>query len=253
VLRFSADGSRLLAAGGRHGSRGGAVIYDVVTGRTLAHIRAGPDAVLAAALSPDNRRVALGGSRKRVRVYDLPGGDKLFEVAEHNDWVLGCDFSNDGKYLVSCDRKGQIVVTEAAGGRNVHVLRGHRGPVNAVRCNRAGEFAASVGEDGTVRTWHLPTGRQRWSRRGSSRALLGVAWSGQGLLATVGAEGRPRLWDANGRPRAVLPAKREWLYAVGFDPKGQLLFTGDWQGRARVFDVRRRRQVAELVPTRPRN
>lgn len=250
VLRFSADGSRLLAAGGRHGSRGTAMVYDVVTGKTLAHIRAGGDAVLAAAISPDNQRVALGGSNKRVCVHDAGSGDRLFEVSEHNDFVLGTDFSSDGKYLVSCDRKGQVVVTDARDGRNVHVLRGHRDAVHAVACNASGDLAASVGEDGTVRAWHLPTGRQRWSRRASSGAVLAVAWSPQGLLATAGAEGRTRLWNADGQPRGNLPPNAEWIYAVGFDAKSQLLFTGDWQGRARVFDVRRRRQLQELVPTK---
>ena len=249
VLRFSADGGRLLAAGGRHGSRGGVYVYDVVTGKALAHLGAEADAVLAAAISPDNQRVALGGSSKRLRVYDIRSRDKLFEVVEHNDWVMSADFSNDGKYLVSSDRKGQIVVTEAAGGRNVHVLRGHRGAVHAVACDPSGELVASVGEDGTVRVWHLATGRQRWSRRASARGVLAVAWHPKDLLATGGADGQVRLWHVSGRPRGQMPANREWVYGLAFDATGQRLFTGDWQGHARVLDVRRRRRIADFVPS----
>jgi len=249
VLCFSADGSRLLAAGGRPGSRGGSRVYDVVSGKVLAHVAAEADAVLAAAISPDNQRVAQGGPSKHLRVYDVSTGDRVFEVREHSAWVLSCDFSNDGKYLVSSDRKGEIVVTEAVGGRNVHVLRGHRGAVHAVVCDPTGEVVASVGEDGTVRVWHLAAGRQQWSQRASAQAVLAVAWHPEDLLATAGAEGQVRLWTSKGQPRGAMPPAKDWLYGLGFASTGQLLFSGDWQGRVRVLDVRRRQQLAELVPS----
>ncbi|MEE9128175.1 MAG: c-type cytochrome domain-containing protein, partial [Planctomycetota bacterium] len=249
VLRFSADGSRLLVAGGASGKRGWAHVYDVVTGKAVAQLGAEADAILAAAISPDNLRVALGGSGKRLRVYDVQGGSRVYEVKNHNEWVMSADFSADGKYLVSCDRKGEIVVTEAGRGRNLHVLRGHRGTVHAVRCSPSRQLVASVGEDGTLRLWQLRDGKQRWSRRASAQAVLALAFGPKDLLASSGADGQVRTWDLAGRPRGALPANGDWVYALGFEARGQLLFTGDWQGRARVLDVRRRRRIASFVPS----
>ena len=84
-----------------------------------------------------------------------------------------------------------------------------------------------------------------------TQALLAVAWDAKALLATAGAEGQVRLWDAGGRNRGTMRPAREWLYGLAFDADGRLLFTGDWQGRARVFDARARRQLVTFVPSRP--
>src|SRR5205807_10121336 len=69
VLRFSRNGSLLLAGGGQAGKSGKVVLWSVTRGERLLSLGEESDSVLAADVSPDQSRVALGGTGKVVRIY----------------------------------------------------------------------------------------------------------------------------------------------------------------------------------------
>ena len=62
ALSFSRNGSLLMAAGGREGGTGRAVLWQVRDGRRVAEVGDELDAILAADLSPDQTRIAIGGT-----------------------------------------------------------------------------------------------------------------------------------------------------------------------------------------------
>jgi len=74
VLRFSRNGSLLLAAGGRGAHSGCAVLYDVKTGSRLTKVGDELDVVLAADINDDQTRVAMAGPQKTVRIYSTETG-----------------------------------------------------------------------------------------------------------------------------------------------------------------------------------
>ena len=104
VLRFSRDGAMLLAAGGRGGAAGVAVLYDVKTGRKLAKVGDELDAVLAADLNAAHTRIALGGPRRLVRIYSTETGELVSEIRKHTDWIYAIEYSPDGVLLATADR-----------------------------------------------------------------------------------------------------------------------------------------------------
>src|SRR5262245_58634444 len=61
ALKFSRNGSLLLAGGGRGGKSGRVVVWSVTKGERVFEIGEESDAVLAADISPDQTRVALAG------------------------------------------------------------------------------------------------------------------------------------------------------------------------------------------------
>ena len=67
VLRFSASGNVLLVGGGQAAKSGKVVLWDVTTGNKITDVGEEFDAVLAADISPDQTRVALGGPRRSSR------------------------------------------------------------------------------------------------------------------------------------------------------------------------------------------
>lgn len=250
VVRFSVDGRRLLVAGGVPGKRGRAALFDVASGKRLGEFGHERDTVLAAALSPGQSIVVLGGVSKKARAYSTVTGELLYEI-KHRDWVLGLDISADGNYLASCDRAGGIIVSRADTGRNVHTISAHRGPVHAVRFRPDARLLASAGEDGTVRAFELEDGRQVASRRAHPGAVLSLAWSRGNWAATGGRDGRLKLWRPDGRPGGEILLS-EWIYAVGFTPEGKHVVAGDWRGRLQAFEVQTRKPAASLVPSMPR-
>ncbi|KAF2484285.1 NUC169 domain-containing protein [Neohortaea acidophila] len=57
------------------------------------------------------------------------------------------------------------------------IYRGHEGRVRSVAIDPEGRYAASGGDDGTVRVWELLTGRQLWRiRLASDEAVNVVSW-----------------------------------------------------------------------------
>jgi WD40 repeat protein len=105
VLKFSRSGALLLAGGGENVRRGVAVVYDVRTGKRLFAVGDELDAVLAADISPDHSRVALGGPEKIVRVFSAA----------------------DGRRVVAGDWSGEVRVSSAADGKPAAALKANPG------------------------------------------------------------------------------------------------------------------------------
>src|SRR5262249_55859533 len=82
-LRFSRNGSLLLAGGGRGGKSGKVVLWKVATGERVIALGDETDAVLAADISADQTQVALGGPAKVVRVYSTKDGSLIREIKKH--------------------------------------------------------------------------------------------------------------------------------------------------------------------------
>jgi WD40 repeat protein len=66
----------------------------------------------------------------------------------------------------------------------------------------------------------------------------------------VSADGTAQLWDvASGRATPLLRGHTDQVWAVAFMPDGRGLFTGSWDGTARLWgvaaaEIDRRRQAA---------
>ena len=74
VLKFSRNGTLLLAGGGIGAKSGSVVVYDVKTGERAFEIGEELDLVLAADINEDHTRVALGGPGRVVRIYSTADG-----------------------------------------------------------------------------------------------------------------------------------------------------------------------------------
>ena len=79
VVRFSRDGRLLLAGGGHPAASGKVVVWDITTGERLFEVGNELDVVLAADISPDYKRIALGGPQRIVRVYSTETGELQYE------------------------------------------------------------------------------------------------------------------------------------------------------------------------------
>jgi hypothetical protein len=243
VLRFSSDGALLLVAGGKPVQQGKVVIYDVATGKRLAEFGDETDAVFAADVSPDAKWVALGGPGKVVKVFEMDSGRLAYRIEKHTDWITSLEFSPDGKRLATADRAGGIHVWETAAGGIMMSLSEHKDCVHGVSWRPDGKVLSSGSEDGSVILWgiedgyplatlsgiHTPPARagEYGKRRGG---ILGLAWSKNGCLVTVGRDRRVRTWSSEGKKVAESESFQELpLRAVGTTVQNQIL-VGDARG-----------------------
>ena len=258
VLRFSPSGGRLLVAGGRPVQTGVAAIFDVVTGNRLATVGDEPDAVIAADISPDERRVALGGSGRVVKVFSTEDGSLLHTLTKHTDWVTAIAYSPDGKLLVTGDRIGNIHLWDAESGGVVLPLAEHKGSIRALSWRSDSGVVASCGEDGLVVWWDVKDGWPVASKPNAHppkrpkgvygtvpNGVLDAAFGPAGELATCGRDGKIKLWSAKGKEEksfaipddapagvTVVPTR----VAISFD--GKAVLAGDSAGRLHTWPTR---------------
>jgi mono/diheme cytochrome c family protein len=246
VLKFSRNGSLLLAGGGRGGQSGLAVVWDVKTGKRAFEVGKEYDAVLAADISADHGLVALGGPSKILRVYNTADGQLAYQSKKHTEWVTAVEFSPDGVLLASGDRNNGLLVWEAGTGREFADLRGHTAAITDVSWRPDSNVFASASEDGTIRLWEMETGRQLKSISAHAGGVASVRYGLDGRLVTTGRDRATRLWDAEGnKVRDFEPFGDLALEAV-VTHDNTAVIAGDWSGEVRVWDSKDGRRLANL-------
>jgi hypothetical protein len=246
TLRFSRNGSVLLAGGGVGGQSGRVALYDVVSGRRVAQVGEEFDEVLAADISPDQSMVALGGPGKKVKIYPTTGGKALHEMTAHTDWVTAVAFSPDGVLLASGDRSGGLRVWESSSGNEFYTLNGHKAGITSLSFRADSNVLASASEDGTVKLWDMNSGKSIKSIPANSGGVLSVDFATDGKLVSAGRDRIVRIWNSSGtKLRDLPPAKDIALHAV-FADQGKLVVCDDFTGAVRVSNVADAKQLAEL-------
>lgn len=235
VLRFTRDGSLMLAAGGEGAKSGRVVVWDVASAARVAEVGEEFDEVLAADLTPDRKLVALGGPAKVVRLLATADGEITGQMKRHTDWVTAVAFSPDGKFLASGDRSGNLFLTEPRGVRDAGVLKGHAGPVTAVAWRADGAMLASASGDGSVRLWDPKQATQVKTIQAHGGGVESLAWLADGRLVTTGRDARVKLWKVDGTLERELPPLADIGTRVTVSADGTRLFAGDWSGAVTAF------------------
>lgn len=246
-LSFSQDGTTLIAAGGIAGRTGGAVLFDVATGRELGRFSKRRDVLLSAAVSPDGTLVATGDTRRNVEVMRAVDGQSLWKE-RHEDWVTAVTFSANGKLLASADRAGFVAVREADNGREVHEMKAANGLLADLAFSPNSSYLATAGADRTVCLFRMSDGRQMFRQQSHSDQVLCITWRSATHLISSGADGRLLHWKTNGSRETELPRVRDWVYDVAANTDGSRIFTADWLGRLTAIDVKTRKVISTVTP-----
>jgi WD40 repeat protein len=246
VLRFSRDGAVLLAAGGRGGATGCAVLYDVKTGRRLAKVGDELDAVLAADINDTHTRVALGGPQRLVRIYATETGEQVAQIKKHTDWITAIEYSPDGVLLATGDRANGLFVWEADTAREYQDLRGHKDAVSDVSWRPDSNILASASLDGSIILWEMNEGKNIKSWNAHGGGAMSVRFTHDGRLATTGRDRIAKIWDGNGKLLKDFPALPEIGLKVAFTHDGKRLLAGDWSGQVRLWEAADAKEVAQL-------
>lgn len=193
---FTPDGKHIVAAAKDNRVH----LWDAKTGRAIKTIPALGSPIVSLALSPDGRRVAIGGVAPacRVQVRDLRSGRAVWDkpVASPEGTVTFLAFSPDGKTLARGGQRNNIYLHDARTGRLRATLSD---PVPAHLRNGAGGEAARV-------VAYSPDGRFL-AGGGISRVVVWATRTNQVVL-------RPGQAEQAGIPLAFLPDSRALAAAL---------------------------------------
>jgi WD40 repeat protein len=275
-LRFSADGTQLLAAG----LDGTARVWSVPGGVLLAQLR-GPGSMERAVFSPDGRRLVTGHGDGSIRTWELPPRPlelSLETPAERRMDVLtgdsieatGADFAPSGATVVTSSRDGLARIWDAITGRELPAGASCTVPPMGPGClalktygaqglwltdavfGPDGRRIATSAHNGSVVIWDARTAAIHVRVPDAGTMVDDVAFSPDGhLLATAARDGRARIIDAaSGRVLAVLRGSDKAVYRVVFASNGRVLTAGE-DGLVREWSVRGQllRVIADLGDT----
>jgi hypothetical protein len=246
IVRFSHNGSLLIAGGGIGAKLGHVVIWDVVTGRRIAEIGDEFDTVLAADISPDQSLVALGGPSRVVKIFSASDGALICKMKKHTDWVTALSFTPDGKELISGDRAGGLSVWDTQGHELQSVTADAAG-ITGIACR--GNIVATSSEDGTVKFWDIVEGKEIKSWHAHNNGVRSVAFTEDGHIVTSGRDRLVKIWDVNGaQVRKFDPLDDIAMEAT---TAGGKIIAADWTGLVRVWtqDGRRAGDLDSNPPT----
>ncbi|MBL9125141.1 MAG: hypothetical protein JNG90_16000 [Planctomycetaceae bacterium] len=252
VLKFSRNGSLLLAGGGRAGQSGKVVVFDVKTGERAFEIGDELDVVLAADINDDHTRVALGGPGRVVRIFNTEDGSVVSEIRKHTEWIYSVEFSPDGVLLATADRNGDVFVWEAETGREYQNLKGHTAAVCEVSWRLDSNILATASQDGTVKMWEMENGQpvKSWAAHGNA-GVEAVRFTHDGRLVTAGRDRVVRVWNADASAGPAFEAFGDLALRTAFTHDGGRVVAGDWTGEIRVWNVADTKLVAHLAMNPP--
>ncbi len=250
-LKFSRNGSLLIAGGGRHGLVGRVFGWDVETGERLFSMGEEVDNVLSADITSDHSLVALGGPQKMLRVFQSDTESLAYEVKKHTDWITAVAFSPDGVLLASADRAGGLHLWEAETGNEYLTLGGHGGQsINGLSWRSDSNVLASAGNDGAVRLWEVENGRQVKSWNAHGKNVAAIEFTRDGQLVTTGSDRRVKLWNQDGKPVREFDRLDEIGVSIAFCDESRRVVAASLSGAVNLWNANDRKQVG-VLPINP--
>ena len=198
--------------------------------------------------------------RSSIRTLMAGWADQGGRPIVQNGTVLAAAFSPNGKTILigGHDPKCRAAFWDARSLLPIGEPLPHDGSVRAVAFSPDGSLAVTGSEDGTASLWNtqgLSVGtRMQHSQSGGLRQVLAVAFGGDGIVATGGANGLARFWQAPSGDSLGAPLSHEnRVSSVALHPNGHAVLTGCYDGTVQLWglDSRERLETTIRVRNRP--
>jgi WD40 repeat protein len=258
-LAYSVDGKLLIAGGGTPAQFGEVQVWDAKSGKLLRSARVTGDTVFGASLSPDESKIAVGGTDNSVHMIETASGKELYKISNHENWVLATVFGIDSKRFVSASGDRAAKLIDASSGaflENVNLLRGE---LAAIARHPKKDIVVIGGAERIPYIYLLDRPRNMKIADDSTLvrkldrqdgAITALDWSPDGIrIAVAGMAPTVNLYDPDtGEKKASCKGHEAGIYAIAFSPDSTKLATGGFDGKVRIYSTTDCALVRSFVP-----
>jgi WD40 repeat protein/serine/threonine protein kinase len=274
---YSADGTRLVTAGGDGGVR----IWEAASGAPVRELRPGSakPRYYAVAMSPDGKLVAAIDTKGELaHVWEAATGALIAEIRNDASEFPALAFSAEGRWLATTggndvhvfdtrartqtipmrgahiqklafDPTGPRLLTGAAtgdaaiwsipSGARIRHLREIGDPVDAVAFSPDGQLVVVANRDGAVQVWQTGSGKLQSQFNPRHSKIRAVEFDRTSKLVLIaGTDGTVVVADvAQGMPVTVLEGPQSVVWDAHFDPTSRRAIGASLDGTARVWDA----------------
>jgi cytochrome c len=197
---------------------------------SAAELRGHGGPVRALAITSDGKTLISGSFDSTAIVWSRATSSADSVHRFHNGSVNAITALPDGRFA-SAGEDGRIALWRRGAGSPETILEGHTAPVVALTASTDGALLGSASWDGTARIWTLSTGESR-VLTGHQGNVNGIAFLGDGRIATAGYDATLRIWPKDGPAQIVtLPTPLNSVVRVK-----DALAVGGADGRLRILD-----------------
>lgn len=198
------------------------------------------DPVLALALSPDGRLLAIGLESNAIVIWDLKAGRPTRTLLRHRGPVQSLAFRSDGKQLLSGSGDNVAILWDLTTGNPLQTFSGHTNQIMSVAFSPDGRRVLTGSMDKSAIVWDAATAEKRFTLTGHTDQVFGIAWSPNGkTIATASLDKTGALWDAEtGNRLLILRGHPDGVSCATFSPDGATVVTGSFDNSAIFWDVR---------------
>lgn len=238
-LAFAPDGKRLASVSSTPDTcliR----VWNVETGEEAATLGDRSETLWDVAYSPDGQTLACGGHDKSVHLFDVATGTERLVIPNViTHFVRGLSFSPDSRRIAT-GGGGPTRLWDTSTGEEVQLEVPLREEMYPTILPGGTVLAGWSYTEGRVTICDLPSGQVRETWIAHSGRIEGLAASADGrFIATLGADGRARVWStADFGEVATLIGHKGPVFAAVFTPDGERLITGGAEDLSiRVWDL----------------
>ncbi len=214
---------------------------------------AGYQPVMALALSPDSKRLAVG-RRNHLMVYDVASTNfpVLHDIELHRDVVRSVAWSPDGEWIASGAFR-ELKVLKAESMEVFRTTTNLAGRVNELRFTPHGGALivadGAMAQDGWVRVLSTATWKEisAWQAHGDVLYDLALSPDG-GLIATASGDKLVKLWElVSGKEVAQIEAHLGAIWGAAFNVDATELVTVGADKQLKIWDVKSRESVVTIA------
>jgi WD40 repeat protein/serine/threonine protein kinase len=208
---FSSDGKRVAF----NAARSVLKVLDALSGRELL-VKDITNAIMALALSPDDKRLAVAGQTSDVQILDAGTGELVTICPADAARRVQLKFSPDGKRLAAFGHESGLELWDTDTGQRFRTFKGHDDYVMDFAFSPDSARIASAGWDGRVKVWDVISDRDVIPIPALVKSAMNPL-STDGRIALTGMnESTIHLWNAETGEPLGEPIKLEHK-AVNFD------------------------------------